>query len=327
MRLRAQRSRWLRSPLMRRRCPCSLGGCGPPARCPGPYGPRSGSSPGGHGAGTRRGPKAPTPGPIAPGPIGPSQKRYVGRCFPCPPPLWVGGLRSLFRLFPSCRAGAPAPALGRSGGGPRPRCRGGGPSFSPSLRSPPPGRSLSPRRLRSGRVRRCAAPWPLAAVPALCLPLGSLRASVVALAALGVAFALRAVLPGPPLVAPSGFGPGASSPGAAAALPPCFGSAPGSLFARVLRPLRCPVSGFLPCAPPVPAAPAGGSGEASGPFGWACGPPAFGGSPRGRCQAMRLPIVAAPARVRPCALRSQRRRRCGARAPLPSPLRYIWRRA
>ena len=70
----------------------------------------------------------------------------------------------------------------------------------------------------------------------------------------------------------------------------------GRRLAARLRPVVCapvrencpaPAGKLLPCAPPVPAAPAGGSGEAPGLFQGACGPPC--------CSAARLPRgLAAP---------------------------------
>ena len=217
---------------------------------------------------------------LAPLPFG---SGVCGRFFATSRPAGPGPLP-----LPSAgRAAAPGPAVRLRSGCWRPR------RFRSS---PSPGRSLSPRLLRSGRVRRCAAPWPLAAAPALWLPLGALRAPCsVALASLVGAFALRVGLPGPPLVAPCGAsGPGPPRPGAAGALRPL------SFPPRALFVLGCcapcafpPVGGVLPCAPP-PRRPRWGLRGARGLRPWGLRPPLLRSSPPGWVrQAVRFPIVAA----------------------------------
>ena len=299
----------------RRRCPCSLGGCGPPGLPPCAYARAAARPPRGRRPGPGGGQRPPLPAFMLPR-LRRSAKRYVGPCFPCPPPLWVVGLRSLFALFACCRAAAlrllPSPASARA---PRPRFAAPVRRFLPrASRSPGPGRSLSPRLPCSGRVRRCAAPWPLAAAPALCFP--SLRCGLPAgaLAVLGVALALRVGSPGPPLVAPSGrwasgrslrlapggFGPGASAPGGSAALPPCWWLCPRALFLLACC-ARCalpPVGGVSPLRPSRPRRPRWGLRGSAGSI-WAglraptrlcrAAPPGLGCS----LSAVRPPIVAA----------------------------------
>ena len=146
---------------------------------------------------------------------------------------------------------------------PRPlRAARPGPAIAaPAL--PSPGRSAAPRLPRSARVRRCAAPWALAAAPALCSP--SLRCGLPVRSPLLCSWSpLRfgSARRGPPSSPPSGLrarGLLARGLGGEAAvlvaLPPgsflCSGAAPPALFLRRV--------GFSP-APPRPAAPAGGSG-------------------------------------------------------------------
>ena len=286
-----------RRAIARRRCPCSLGGCGPPGLPPCAYARAAARPPRGRRPGPGGGQRPPLPAFLLPR-LRRYAKMYVGPCFPCPPPLWVGVLRSLFALFACCRAAAlrllPSPASARA---PRPRFAAPVRRFLPrASRSPGPGRSLSPRLPRSGRVRRCAAPWPLAAAPALCFP--SLRCGLpvrspwlCSWSPLRFGSARRV----PPWSPPRGFGapparcgspPGASGPGPPrpglrrlcrrASAPPralfllgCF--APCAVLLRV---------GFSP-APPRPAAPAGGSGVRGAHLGGPAGPhPALpGGSP------------------------------------------------
>lgn len=211
-----------------------------------------------------------------------SAKRYLARCFPCPAPLWVAALRSPFRHFACCRRAALClPGSPAAGGAPRPRCRGRRPPSAASLWSRRPGRSLSPRLARSGRVRRSAAPWPLAGPvclrPRLRCAAGFLRAPLLR-CALGLV--QRVAPPGPPLVAPFGAsGPGPPRPGARRLRRRLLGFAPGLFFARVLRPLRFPPAGVLPLRPPAPPPPAGWLRGARGLRPWGPRPPLLRSSP------------------------------------------------
>ena len=227
---------------------------------------------------------------------------YVGPCFPCPPPLWVGVLRSLFALFACCRAAAlrllPSPASARA---PRPRFAAPVRLMAPSSLSLlagagplpfPPAPSLGPCAPLCGSVAArclpCALASPRCAAGSLCGRPGCARGRLCA----------SGWLAGSPLGRPlCGFGPGASSPGGCGRFAPAFLSRPRALFV-----LGCfapcalpPVGGVLPCAPPVPAAPAGGSGDAQGPTGGPAGPRAAlrPGSHGAVRQAVRFPIIAA----------------------------------
>lgn len=169
---------------------------------------------------------------------------------------------------------------------PRPlRAARPGPAIAaPAL--PSPGRSAAPRLPRSARVRRCAAPWALAAAPALCSP--SLRCGLPVRSPLLCSWSpLRfgSARRGPPSSPPSGLrarGLLARGRGGGAAV--LVASAPG-LFFMLGGSAPCafpPAGGVLPCAPPVPAAPAGGSGEAPGLFQGAAAPvPLCGPAPPG----------------------------------------------
>ena len=248
---------------MRRRCPCSLGGCGPPGLPPCAYARAAARPPRGSGPGPSGG-KAPTPGPHAPAPTALRKKGMWAAASLAPLPVGSGVCG---RFFATSRAAVPlrlrlrpSPA---SGGGPRPRYRCSGVAVAGPLGVPPPC-ALGPCAPLCGsvaaRCRPCAAASPLCAAGALigcpCFPRGL------------------------------------------AAQAPPFLSAPGLFFV-----LGCcapcafpPVGGVLPCAPPVPAAPAGGSGEAPSPAGGLRPPCRFAARlPRGlgRCPAVRFPIVAA----------------------------------
>ena len=108
--------------------------------------------------------------------------------------------------------------------------------------------------------------------------------------------------PGPPAAPPSGASwPTAPAPGRKR---PCgrflAHSRPGAIIAlrATAAALGVRNRGVLPCAPPVPAAPAGGSGEAQGQFGglrpptpfmaWA--PPGVRWGSAFRCQPGGLPL-------------------------------------
>lgn len=219
---------------------------------------------------------------------------------------WSGLWPALFAHSASCRAGAPAPALGRFGAARPPPLRGAVPPlcglgrFSRPPRPRPPG--LPPRLPRSGSG---AGPLPrfrprsLPPLPGPCprCAAGSLfgRPCFVSGAALG----LRGGPPGPPrpvrfaasgaagsrpggLRGPSGRLSGAVGPRGVGCAP-----APGGLAVRLSGGVLG-VGGFSP-APPRPAAPAGGSGgreACSGSLRAPAGVPLFaalsGGSPGAR---------------------------------------------
>lgn len=282
--------RWLAAHNAPRPAPCSLGGCGPPARRPA-LRARGESSPKGQQAGTRRGAAfrrsaryarqaaffwlapPPTPGSHAPAP---PALRKSGMWRAASLVRLPVGSPSCGRFFASSRAAAPLRWA-------RPlRAARPGPALASPLRVAGP--LGCPPALSLGPCAPLPAPWALAAAPALWLPLGALRAPCsVALASLVGALAQRVGLPGPPVLAPFGAsGPGPPRPGLS---PPSGGGFPPrpGLFFLLACCARCadPPAGILPCAPPVPAAPAGGSGEAPGLFQGACGPPC--------CFAARLP--------------------------------------
>ena len=231
-------------------------------------------------------------------------------------PVWVAVLRSLFRHFACCRAAAlRSPA---SGGAPRPRCRGSGGAVAGPLPFPP-ALSVGPCAPLCGSV---AAPCRPCAV----LPLRALRAPCsVALASLGVAVALRDGLPGPPLVAPAGFGPGASAPGGcgggAAAL---VAFAPG-LFLVLAGCARCAFlrRGFSPAPLPSPPPPLGAPGKRVALLGGLRAPvPLCGPAPPG------LPSSRAPSHCSGAGKgQAGRSERCALRPPLPLPLRFFWHKA
>lgn len=174
--------------------------------------------------------------------------------------------------------------------------------FAPALRLPGPGPAPpppgSPARPVCAAAPGLAAPWALAGPAALwarpCFAAGSRRAALVALAALGLALALRVAPPGPPRRVPSGFGPGGLQPRGPwrPVGPPFVGPAPGAFWraspacsrgparAALVRvwaaalPVPLWLAGLLPCRPPAPAAPAGGSRVAPGLRPWGLPPPA-----------------------------------------------------
>ena len=161
-----------------------------------------------------------------------TQTRYCVRA-------WSGLWPALFAHSASYRAGAPAPALVRSGAARPPPLRGPGPAFAPSLRSPGPPPGASPPAPPLG-VRRGAPsplPSPLAAAAARALP------------------SLRCGLPVRSPLLRLGRGPWASRRPA--------GSPPP-------RPLRGFGGGWLP--PRGPARPSGPLVSASGPRGFVCAP-------------------------------------------------------
>lgn len=209
-------------------------------------------------------------------------KLYVRGCFPCPASLWVAGLRSLFRHFAFCRRAAlRLPGSSASGGRARPRFAAAVRLMAPSLRSRRPGRSLSPRLSRSGGSPALARSSGRS-LPSLRCGFPSVRCGLLWSPLLPSWSPLRL---GPPRRVPlgrplRGFGPGASSPGAFAAFRRRALDPPRALFLLgCFAPCAFPPAGFLPRAPPVPAAPAGGSGEARGLRPWGLRPPQLRCSP------------------------------------------------
>ena len=204
---------------------------------------------------------------------------------------------------------------------PRPlRAARPGPAIAaPAL--PSPGRSAAPRLPRSARVRRCAAPWALAAAPALCSP--SLRCGLPVWSPLLRSWSLLrfgSARRGPPSSPPSGLRArgllargGAALWAAFSRCAPgsflCSGAAPPALFLRRV--------GFSPAPLPSPPPPLGAPGKRQ-----ACSrglrPPCRCAArlPRGSRHAVRFPIVAAAGKGQ-----------AGLFQPLPLPLRYFWRKA
>lgn len=191
------------------------------------------------------------------GPKGPPSRSTLIYCMR----PWPGGRKgppSFFASLAPCRRGAPSPRLGRCGAGrPPPRALSHPPGFS--------ARALLRWGPFPGSVGHSLPPQSRG------VPLCPVRAVVRLLLALPPAVGPRGPLgrsPGPPCSPLRASGPGGSCPGGIFLPFP-----PGLFCARVLRPLRFFLRrGFLPCAPPVPAAPAGGSGEAAGPAGGPAGP-------------------------------------------------------
>ena len=284
---------------MRRRCPCSLGGCGPPGLPPCAYA-RAAARP---------------PGASGPGPLPPWHKALGGipsrlgcqstqtqllccGLFFKKPLLWAAGPAGPLCLLPCCRAGVPRPL--RSPGPrrrPRPRCAAPVRLMAPSSLSLlavagplpfPPASSLGPCAPLCGsvaaRCRPCALASPRYAAGFLWAPLlpsGS---------PLRFGSARRV----PPWSPPRGFGapparcgspPGASGPGpprpgaggASAAVSFC----PRALFcARVLRPLRFSSGGWgSPLRPSRPRRPRWGLRGSARPAAWGLRPPQLRCSP------------------------------------------------
>lgn len=232
----------------------------------------------------------------APGPgatIGPTRAAWVSRCSThtryCVR-AWSGLWPALFAHSASCRAGAPAPALGRFGAARPPPLRGAVPAlcalgpFGPPRPRPP---GLPPRLPRSGSG---AGPLPrfrprsLPPLPGPCprCAAGSLfgRPCFVSGAALG----LRVGPPGPPRpVRCAASGAAGSRPGglrgpsgrlSGAVGPRGVGCAPAparACCAPLRRRFGC--RWVLPCAPP-PRRPRWGLRGARCPFGWASPPAA-----------------------------------------------------
>ena len=178
-----------------------------------------------------------------PSPVGaerPHPQRYAGllrgrsslAAASRPPPLFAHSASAIAPGPLPRRASAPArPA--------RPPLRGPGPAHSARprfARLPGPALGASPRLPRSALVRRCAPPRALAGPAALGVGLPSLRASSASLRSpllrVGLPAALRVAPPGPPCAARfAASGPGASAPGACAALrAACFGLRPPGLL-------------------------------------------------------------------------------------------------
>lgn len=219
----------------------------------------------------------------------------------------------------------------RSGAARPPPLRGPGPA-SPSLRSPGP--PLGPSGRGSGAracVRRCAAPWPLAAPGPLPLALAALRVSLaVALAALGRGSAAavgRRFLSGPPAarlwgrLAPAPGRARPSGPLSAGLRPGAFlCSRPPASAALVRSGAAAAVAaGFSPAPPPRPCRPRWGLAGSVRPPAGGCGPRSFA-APRGldfRCSPSHaLSHCSGPGkdqagRKRPCLGRCAF---CGARA-------------
>lgn len=234
---------------------------------------------------------APHPEGRGPGPaallLGPGRTRPARGCaHACPEPSSVcapgpAWRRALFAHSASPAAPGPLPLRG-SAPARRARRRFAAPvrRLAPSLaslgrRGRPPG--PAPRLLRSGRVRRFAAPWPLAGPATLrrgirCAA-GSRRCALVALAPLRLALALRGFPAGSPL-GPSacaasgavGSWPrglrGPLGPLVSAFGPGAFGCAPAPARAcGALSGGAVIVAGFSPASPPPLRPPLGACGE------------------------------------------------------------------
>ena len=279
------------------------------------------SSPEGQRAGTRRGQMPPLPARTLPR-LSALRKEVFGALLPLSgsplgrrPAVAFSPLRV---LPPCCAVLARLARCGRRA--PAPLSRPASVVFSLALsRSRGPGRSLSPRLDRSGRVRRSAAPWPLAGPVCLRPRLRCAAGALLGCPCCAVPWALCSAWPRrvPPWSPPPGLrarGLLARGRGGFAAV--CSASPPVSFLLACCA--RCAYlrRGFSPCAPPPRRPPLGGSGEreASGLGGR--GPRCFAAPPGWVRQAVRVPIVAAPARLKP-----------GAFAALPSPLRFFWRKA
>lgn len=270
--------------------------------------------------------------PHARGPgLGPAAARGIARAAPCPvaptahkrSARLVGGRSS---LAPPC--GGPPPFLpaprGRLRRGPCPCAavlRGGAPAprfaapvrrIAPSLRlrSGRRGRApaAAPRLSRSALVRRCAAPWALAAPAVLRARLprrGGLpppcsgRPSLCSASPLRFAWARR-VPPPPSASRLRPRGPARPLRAACSASGPRGFGAPLARCSRAPAPAALPVvcgggggRWVLPCLPPAPAAPAGGSRGARGLRPWGSAPPLRGSPLPSKCGSAR-PSAAPP---------------------------------
>lgn len=187
-----------------------------------------------------------------------------------------GACRPRFYRATSRPAAPPSAALVRFG-----PCAPAAATRSPPRRGPGPG--AAPRLFRSGTCAGSASLRPPRPLAPLRLPSGSasFRSALPGgRAALCSASPVCSAQPAGPPPAPAlrASGPAAPPPGRRGASPRFFSPRPGGFCARVHarcakarraraafgRAICCRV--LLPCAPPVPAAPAGGSGEARGWF-------------------------------------------------------------